>query len=225
MKVQELRMLQAVEVGPSGDTRGVVIWLHGLGADGHDFVSVVPMLGLPDVRFVFPHAPIRPVTVNAGYEMRAWYDIRMLERGPDREDLDHVRDMQHAIEALIDREQARGVEASRIVLAGFSQGGAMALHVAHRFGATLAGLMALSTYIVDDDTWDEQAHPANAQTPALCCHGTHDEVVPYAAGRQAFERLVDRSRDVRWETFPMGHAVCDAQLEVIGAWLRSRFHD
>lgn len=215
-------MLETVELGPSGPCAGTVVWLHGLGADGHDFASIVPLLGLPDVRFVFPHAPMRPVTANGGYVMRAWYDLRTFARGPGREDEAHIREVAGEIVALIHRERARGVPSERVVLAGFSQGGAMALHVAHRLPERLAGLLALSTYLVCEGDWEAEGAPANALTPALCCHGTHDPVVPLEAGRRAYERLCAPGREVEWRTYRMEHAVCDAQIRDLGVWLRAR---
>jgi phospholipase/carboxylesterase len=215
-------MLQTVEVEARGVCDASVIWLHGLGADGHDFEPIVPMLRLDHVRFVFPHAPMRPVTLNGGHVMRAWYDIRTLSRDPRREDEVHIREAAGWVEALVHREIARGVPSERIVLAGFSQGGAMALHVAHRLPVPLAGILALSTYLVCEQSWDSEGAAANALTPALCCHGLHDEMVPIDRGRAAYERLATPGRDVRWRTWPMGHAVCDAELRELAGWLHER---
>lgn len=213
-----MSLLRTVEIGPEDADRPVV-WLHGLGADGHDFAPLVPHLGLPDVRFVFPHAPMAPVTVNGGFVMRSWYDIRMLEAGPDRECEADIRTSAESIEMLLDRERDRGAE--RIVLAGFSQGGAMTYHVGLRFGEALAGLMTLSTYLVLPDLLEAEKHPANASTPLLACHGTHDDVVALARGRAAYD-AVSPGREAAWHTFPCAHGVHERQIQVMSAWLRQR---
>jgi phospholipase/carboxylesterase len=216
---------QCVERGPPAAAAAAsVIWLHGLGASGHDFVPILPHLALPAsarVRFVFPHAPPIPVTINMGMVMPAWYDIRHmdLERS-DRADAEGVEASDALVRGLIAREQAAGVPASRIVLAGFSQGGAMALHRALRHPERLAGLLALSSYLLLPERLDDERAPANQDLPILQCHGTLDPVVPEARGREAHAALVERGYTARYETWPMQHEVCLEEIEVIGTWLR-----
>jgi phospholipase/carboxylesterase len=216
--------LDCVEAGPKAAARGAVVWLHGLGASGHDFEDVVPLLDLPGVRFVFPHAPERPVTINGGAVMRAWYDI--LELGGSlrgKEDEAGIRDSAEQVRALLRRENARGVPAGRIVLAGFSQGGAMALHVAHRYPEALRGIMVLSAYEVLPGSRQSEAAPANARTSLLACHGSLDPMVPFWAGRQTYEAYAGPDRPARWHAFPIGHAVCPEEIDVIRDWLKERF--
>jgi len=199
-----------------------VIWLHGLGADGHDFVDVVPELGLParpGVRFVFPHAPMRPVTINGGYVMRAWYDIRD-DDGVRREDPAGVRASQRAIEALIAREKERGVPAAAIVLAGFSQGGAMALHTALRHTERLAGVMALSCSLPLSDTLAGEAAPANRDVSIFMAHGTHDPMIPLARGHASRDRLLALGYRIEWHEYPMPHSVSGEEIADLSKWLR-----
>ncbi len=215
-----MELLPCVEIEPRVPATASVVWLHGLGASGDDFVPIVPMLKLPHVRFVFPQAPDRRVTINGGYLMPSWYDIKSLGfRGQEREDMGQLAASSAAVEALIAREVARGVPASRVVLAGFSQGGAVALHVGNRPGQTLAGIMALSTYLVHGDA--ERVRGA-VETPLLCMHGRHDEVVPFEQGRLAYEASACPSRPADWRDYPMGHELCDAQLVDIARWLHER---
>jgi len=198
--------------------------MHGLGADGHDFAPIVPMLGLPDVRFIFPHADVMPVTLNGGMVMRAWYDIISLERGPGREPEPGIRASATQIEALIAREVERGIPPERIVIAGFSQGAAMALHVGVRHAAPLAGIMVLSGYRLLADTILAERSSANLATPILFCHGTHDEVLPVSEGRAAHDFMVEHgdTTDVAWHEYPIGHSVNDAEIAVVAAWLGKR---
>jgi phospholipase/carboxylesterase len=213
--------LPCVEIEPQGPATSAVVWLHGLGASGHDFEPIVPYLRLPSTRFVFPHAPERPVTINGGWVMPAWYDIKSLSLGKDREDADDIRRSAVDVVALIDRERARGVPTDRIVLAGFSQGGAMALHVGHRYPEKLAGLLILSAYLVLEDTFAAEGSSANAATPAMVMHGSYDDVVPMDGGRQIVERLTTPGRDVRWKSYPMGHEVCPPQIRDVAEWLHT----
>lgn len=211
-------LLPCVEVGPA-QARSSVIWLHGLGASGHDFEEVVPLLQRPDLRFVFPHAPFRPVTVNGGYVMRSWYDIRHLDfDAPDREDEGDVLAATAWVEALVAAEGARGVPADRVVLVGFSQGAALALHTALRHPTRLAGLAVLSGYRIRPHA-DGEWHPANAHLPVLVHHGRFDDVVPPAAGDQVADRLRAAGHPVRHATFPMAHALCEPQVAALAAWL------
>jgi phospholipase/carboxylesterase len=214
-------LLEALEVETAPSPRAAVIWMHGLGADGYDFVDIPPLLRLPEslaVRFVFPHAPMQPVTINGGMVMRAWYDVRH-DAGARREDEAGIRASQQHIEALIAREKARGVTTARLVLAGFSQGGAMALHTGLRHGEPLAGIMALSCFLPLAERLAGEASAANRDTPIFLAHGTHDPVIPLVRARHAHEVLAGLGYRVEWHEYPMPHSVCDAELRDIGAWL------
>lgn len=213
-----------VEVGPtSGEATSAVVWLHGLGASGHDFEPIVPMLDLPRTRFVFPHAPKRPVTINMGFVMPAWYDILSMDRTGVRESEDDIRASIQLIEDLLERERERGVPSERIVLAGFSQGGAMALSAAYRHAHRLAGVMVLSAYEILGDTLASDRSDVGGVAPALFCHGRFDEVVPVFLGKAAFDRAaaLDPDRIVEWHDFAMGHEVCPDELAQIRRWLHS----
>ena len=196
-----------------------VIWLHGLGASGHDFKPVVPQLGLDAdmaVRFIFPHAPNRPVTVNGGMVMPAWYDI--LEMSLERKvDVNQIEESAQQIQDLIAREVERGVKPEHIVIAGFSQGGAVAYHVALGYPERLAGLMTLSTYLATNDNISYST--ANKDMPILIEHGTHDPVVPAILGEQAKQLLSEKGYNVAYHTYPMAHQVCMPQIQNIGKWL------
>ena len=196
-----------------------VIWLHGLGASGHDFEPVVPQLGLADdmaVRFIFPHAPNIPVTINGGMVMPAWYDI--LEMSLERKvDVSQIEASAQQIQDLITREIERGVSPEHMVIAGFSQGGAVAYHVALGYPQRLAGLMALSTYFATNDSINYSA--VNQDMPILIEHGTHDPVVPVILGEQAQQLLSAKGYNVAYNTYPMAHQVCMPQIQNIGKWL------
>ena len=214
--------LEAIELETGPAPVASVVWLHGLGADGHDFVPVVPALGLPaslPLRFVFPHAPMQPVTINGGMVMRAWYDVLGLG-GERREDAAGVRASEQRIVALIDRERARGVAPSQIVLAGFSQGGAMALHPGLRHPERLAGIMALSCFLPLADTLEAEASPANREVPVFMAHGRGDELIPLAWATRARDVLLGLGYRVEWREYPMPHAVCGEEVGDIAAWLR-----
>jgi len=209
--------LDRVTLGPEAPS-GALIWLHGLGADGHDFEPVVPILGRPDLRVVLPHAQVRPVTVNRGWPCRSWYDIRHLEPGPDRESEADIRASAKQVEALVREQRDAGVPADRIALVGFSQGGAMALHVALRWPERLAGVVALSTYLVLPESLDAERAPASQGMPGFFAHGSQDGVVPMDRGRAAFDRL-DGWLEATWQTWPMGHAVHPGEIDALAAFL------
>ena len=216
-------LLECVEVGARENATASVIWLHGLGADGHDFEPIVPELRLPDslpVRFVFPHAPVRPVTLNGGMAMRAWYDIIALGGNAQQDDTG-IRQSQQHVHALIERENQRGVPTERIVLAGFSQGGAIALHTGLRYPERLAGIMALSTYLPLRDSVTDERHNANADVPILMCHGTQDPVLPMEMGQASSELLQQLGYSVEWHDYPMQHAVCLEEVQAISAYLQN----
>jgi phospholipase/carboxylesterase len=210
-----------IEIETAPQPTASVIWLHGLGADGRDFVPIVPELRLPSdlaVRFVFPHAPHRPVTINRGYVMRAWYDIAETEFGR-REDEAGIRESEQAVRALIQRETERGIASERIVLAGFSQGGAVVLHTGLRLPQRLAGILALSTYLPLADTLKAEAHPANADVPIFMAHGTDDPVIPLALGESSADLLTRRGANLEWRTYEMEHSVCLDEIQAIAGWL------
>lgn len=201
---------------------GAVIWLHGLGASNHDFEDLVPELETPHLRYVFPAAPIRPVTINGGMRMPAWYDIQSLQNPPLREREADVLQVSGELRELIEREQARGIPSSRIVLAGFSQGGAMALEVGLRYPSRLAGVLVLSGYLLRPDTFEVERHAANQETPFLFCHGALDPTVPLALGRSAVQRLQGARYDAQLLEYPMGHSVCMPEVLAIRDWLQAR---
>jgi len=216
-------LLDCLEVETAPNPTHAVIWMHGLGADYHDFAPLATELGLsntPAVRFVFPNAPVQPVTINGGMAMRAWYDIRTPDLGA-REDAEGLEASQRAIEALIAREHARGVASQHIVLAGFSQGCAMTLQTGLRYPETLGGLLGLSGYLPLMDRWVRQAHPANFATPIFLAHGTDDPVVPLARAEQSRDALRAQGYPVEWHTYPMPHSVCPQEIQDIGKFLRT----
>ena len=182
---------------------------------------MVPYLELPNIRFVFPHAPVRKVTINAGYAMRAWYDITTLGESASRENAAHIEEATESVESLIKAEYERGITSERLVLAGFSQGAAMALHVGRRHAKPLAGVMCLSGYLLLEN--QPVSVSKNAKTPTLFCHGEYDEVVPRARGRRAFETLASENPNCAWHTYPMGHEVHPAEVVTIREWLGARF--
>ena len=218
-------LLDSIEIETGKNPAASVIWMHGLGADGNDFVPIVNELGLdstPAIRFLFPHAPMRPVAINNGFVMRAWYDVTLgdLEGHSRRADERGVRESQAQIAALIEREEKRGVAPERIVLAGFSQGGAVALQTGLRFPRKLAGMMALSTYLPLAESLPAEAAPANRQTPIFMAHGLYDPVIPIMMGAGSMTFLTGLGYAVEWRQYPMPHSVCPDEVEDIGAWLR-----
>jgi len=214
--------LEFVEYPAQGEHKATVIWLHGLGDSGEGFAPVAPQLQLPSelgLRFIFPHAPVQPVTINGGMEMRSWYDIKSIELDK-RADEQGVRDSAAKVEQLINQEIANGIAADKIILAGFSQGGVVALHLAPRFEQKLAGVMALSTYMcVPEKLADEALH---TDLNIFMAHGSQDNVVPPSAGKSAFEVLTALSMDVSWQEYPMAHQVCAEELQAIRHWLIAR---
>ncbi|MEF9942788.1 MAG: carboxylesterase [Burkholderiaceae bacterium] len=215
--------LDTVELQPQSiKPTAVVIWLHGLGADGNDFVPIVQELarfGIPPIRFIFPHAPQIPVTINAGYVMRAWYDILGVDL-VRREDEGGIRRSHSQIEQLIEREVAAGIPRSRIVLAGFSQGGAITLHTGLRQAEPLAGLMALSTYLPLADLFAAERHAATHTTPVFMAHGSADPIVPMARGLASRDALIALGHPVEWHEYLMEHSVCEQEVADIAAFLK-----
>ena len=214
--------LPYVDVNPQQAHEAVVIWLHGLGDSGNGFAPIVPELKLPadhKIRFVFPHAPIRPITINNGMQMRAWYDIKTLDFN-SRADVDGVTDSAAQVQALIDAEIAAGIPSEKIVLAGFSQGGVIALHIATRSETQFAGVLALSTYLCEPDKLSSAKTTTNQQTPFLYCHGQQDEVVPMFLGHAAFQALSANGFPVEWREYVMQHNVCPQEITDVSAWLQ-----
>ena len=214
------QLLETIEIETGTKPDAAVIWLHGLGADGHDFEPIVPELRLPQrlsLRFVFPHAPVRPVTLNQGMHMRAWYDI--LQLGGGREDDAGIRASQKSLEDLIAREGSRGIAPGRIVLAGFSQGGAIALQTALRASERLGGIVGLSTYLVDPDSLAKEASPANRDVPIFMAHGSQDPMIPLDRARASRDALAALGYPVEWREYPMPHSVCLEEISDIAAWL------
>ena len=208
-----------VETGPQ--PAYTIIWMHGLGADGHDFEPLVPELqpGLPALRFVFPHAPVRPVTINNGYAMRAWYDIAGIDRR-SAEDFKGISESAEAIGGLIHREHARGINSDRILLAGFSQGGAMALHLATRHPDTFAGIIALSCYLPLARDFAKVRNTANLATPIFMAHGTQDPVVPYMLADESRQLLEGAGYRLEWHDYAMPHSLCEPEVTDLRSWLR-----
>ena len=219
------QLIKHLELLTGPEPKGSVIWMHGLGADCWDFVSIVKELYLPDdlpLRFIFPQAPSRPITINGGHVMPGWYDISMaeLERKPDEAG---VRESQGFIDALIAREISRGVAANKIILAGFSQGGAIALQAGLRQTQALAGILALSTYLTLGDSLAKEKTTANANIPILMAHGTQDPVVPLALARTSRDAMDALGFKVEWREYPMQHSLCAQEVEEISGWLQARF--
>ncbi len=212
-------LLDCLEIEPA-NADASIIWLHGLGADATDFEPIVPELHLPSdlgLRFVFPNAPIRPVTINGGEEMRAWYDFVPHSEYSGAED---VQASSAQINQLIERELQRGIRPERIILAGFSQGGVIALHTAMRYPQRLAGIIAISTYLFDFASAEAEMHDANLALPIFMAHGTHDPMIPIMRAATSRENLVRLGYDVRWRDYPMGHQVCLEEVEEISHFIQ-----
>jgi phospholipase/carboxylesterase len=213
-----LQPLETLEICPEGIVMNSVIWMHGLGADGHDFEPVVTMLDVPRTRFILPHAPRRPVTINNGYSMPAWYDLYGLDAS-SQQDRIGIEQSRAQIESLIAAEVARGVPADRIVLAGFSQGGAIALHTGLRYSERLAGIIALSTYLPLRTSLAEEAASVNADLPIFMAHGIDDEVISMATNQASRELIEDLRYPLEWHTYAMAHSVCEEEITDIRLFL------
>lgn len=217
-------MLETIEIEPRNEHRASVIWLHGLGADGNDFVPIVPELKLPEtagIRFVFPHAPVRPVAINAGMPTRAWFDIFGLNASAPQDEAG-IEASRKQTEQLIAAERERGIPANRIVLAGFSQGGAIALHTGLRHAGRLAGIMGLSTYLPLAENLSEQANPDNSVVPVFMAHGSLDPVLPQQLGEASRDHLKQLGYPVEWHSYAMQHQVCLEEIRDIGVWLQQQ---
>ncbi len=217
-------LLPAIELQTGHHPIASVIWLHGLGADGNDFVSVVRELKLPDslpVRFIFPHAPMRPVTINGGYVMRAWYDLAQGPSGLQSNEPD-IRASQVEIEKLIEREISRGLSSDKIILAGFSQGGVIALQAGLRYAKKLNGIMALSTYLAMPDALEKEASAENKSIPIFMAHGEQDNVIPFSVAEKSHNALLKHGYKPDWHAYPMAHSVCMEEIEAISVWLQKQ---
>ena len=217
-----MKALETVTVETGPNPSFTIIWMHGLGADGHDFEPLVPELvgdGMPALRFVFPHAPVRPVTINNGYTMRAWYDISGIDRR-SAEDFKGIGESADSIGGLVHREHARGITSDHILLAGFSQGGAMALHLATRHPDTFAGVIALSCYLPLSRDLAKSRHGANQSTPIFMAHGTQDPVVPYVLGEESRQLLESSGFTIEWHSYPMPHGLCQEEVADLRTYLQ-----
>jgi phospholipase/carboxylesterase len=216
--------LPAIEIETGANPRHAVIWLHGLGADGHDFEPIVPELvapGWPALRFVFPHAPVRPITINGGMAMRAWYDISGMEIA-QRQDEHGIRDSIRLLHEIIEREVGRGVDSRNIYLAGFSQGGAIVLSGGLRYPARLGGIVALSTYLPMAEKTDAEASSANRDVPIFMAHGMLDPTISHALGEMSRDYLAQRGYAIDWHAYPMAHSVCAEEIADLRRWLGAR---
>lgn len=220
-----MKIIRHIELNTGANPKGTVIWMHGLGADCWDFVSIVKELGLPEelpLRFIFPQAPSRPITINNGQVMPGWYDISMAElhRKPDEAG---IRESQSLIDQLIACEIGRGIAADKVILAGFSQGGAIALQSGLRYREALGGIMALSTYLTLEDSLAAEATIANANIPILMAHGSQDPLIPLSLAHASRAKLLARGYKIEWHEYPMPHSVCMEEVEDIGVWIQARF--
>ncbi len=215
-------LLPSVEIAAKGEHKATIIWLHGLGDSGNGFAPIAPELKLPDdlgVKFIFPHAPIRPVTINNGMEMRAWYDIKSLDM-ESRADVEGVIESSSAVQKLIENEIESGIDSKNILLVGFSQGGVIALHLGTRFNKPLAGIIAMSTYMCAPDSLQLQKSEENQNTPVLFAHGQQDEVVPLFLGNAAYQVMLNNGYNVTWKEYVMQHNVCMPEVNDISEFIQ-----
>jgi len=213
--------LDSIIIETQPDPDAAIIWLHGLGADGNDFVPIVDQLQLPShfaVRFIFPHAPVRPITINQGYHMPGWYDISSLSI-VEKEDAAGIKESSAILDELVQEQEANGISSDRIIVAGFSQGGAIALYSGCRYPKPLGGIMALSTYLALPETLEEEISDYASEIPVFMAHGRQDDVIAYEYGKQGLEQLESNNIEVQWNEYDMGHAVCIEEIQHIRQWL------
>lgn len=213
--------LDSIIIETNEQPDAAIIWLHGLGADGNDFVPIVEQLQLPSnyaIRFIFPNAPLRPITINQGYQMPGWYDISSLSI-IDQEDEAGIRESSAILKQICESQEAEGISSDRIIVAGFSQGGAIALHCGCRYPRPLAGIMALSTYLPLPDSLSDEISEVAVETSVFMAHGHQDDVVAYEHGRQSMDLLDSHNIEVNWHEYDMGHAVCLEEIQHIRQWL------
>lgn len=215
-----MNSLETLEICGCQTPTATVIWLHGLGADGNDFAPIVEALDLPSVRFILPHAPYRPVSINNGYRMRAWFDLYGLEAGSPQDEAG-IRDIQAQIEALIARERQHGIATDRIALAGFSQGGAVALHTALRHTERLGGVLGLSSYLPIKSTLATEAHPANRDLPIFLAHGIFDDIISLELAKTSAEFLRQHGYQPQWHEYAMAHSVCPEEIADIRSFIET----
>lgn len=219
-----MQSLQTIQVQTQENPDSAIIWLHGLGADGNDFAPIIPQLNLSNklaARFIFPHAPVMPITINQGYHMPGWYDIYS-DDIVSGEDEQGIRNTSAVIRQMCEQQESLGIASSRIILAGFSQGGAIALHCGLSYPRPLAGIMALSTYLPLHTSFANDASPANQATDIFMAHGSQDPVVATAFGKKSFQLLSDAGHPIHWHEYDMGHSVCPEEIENIGSWINDR---
>ena len=222
-----LDLLASVVVDAPSEHKATVIWLHGLGDSGNGFAPIVPAFQLPPelgIKFIFPHAPVRPVTINNGMQMRAWYDIKSMDFG-SRADIDGVLESVESVKALLDAEIESGIPAHKIILAGFSQGGVITYHLGARYQHTLGGMICLSTYMAEPLLLTNEKTEAALATPIFAAHGTHDDVVPVSMGEAAYQSALQNGFDASWRTYSMQHNVHPDEIKDISAWLQARLAD
>lgn len=222
-----MQTLEFVEVSTSNTPNSSIIWLHGLGADGNDFASLVSELKLPEklrIKFLFPHAPVQPVTINGGFPMRAWFDILGLDKRATQDEAG-IRRAQQSVEQLIDETVKSGIPSDRIIIGGFSQGGALALHLALRYQHTLAGAIGLSTYLPLADFVMAEKKSANERIPIFLAHGTQDNIVPYQFGEVSYEFLSKLGYPLTWKEYPIAHSVSTVEIEDISKWIQTTLGD
>jgi phospholipase/carboxylesterase len=218
-------VLETITIEPTQAAKACVIWMHGLGSSGNDFVPAIEALALSDkdkIRFILPHAPIQPVTVNAGMMMRAWYDINSLDRELHVQDAEGIHKSYESVCHLIEQQITLGIPSDKIIIGGFSQGGAIALYTGLCYNKPLGGILALSTYLPVSDIITKQRSNANANTPILMVHGTHDDIIPLRDAEDSKNALVQMSCPVQWQTYRMGHSVCPEELFLIMNWLEEQ---
>lgn len=214
-------LLESIIKEPKQPANSCVIWLHGLGADGHDFEGILPELGLPEthgIRFIFPHAPMRPITINQHEIMRGWYDIYDLG-SLDREDTKGIEDSRSRIEQLLQEQIRQGIPSNRIVLAGFSQGGVIAMYLGLTYSQPICGIIGLSTYLPFMRNEKRELQITHKNIPIVMCHGDYDDIIPAQVGKKTFDYLRTKGCSPQWHTYPMGHQVCAEEIQLIGEWL------
>lgn len=219
-----MQTFKAIQIETRKNPDAAVIWLHGLGADGNDFAPIIPQLNLPDtlaIRFIFPHAPVRPITLNQGIEMPGWYDIYNNDI-VSAEDKPGIIETSQSIAQMLQQQETLGIPSNRIILAGFSQGGAIALHCGIRYPRPLAGIMALSTYLPLHASLNQMTNSANKETDIFMAHGSQDDVVATQFGKKSFALLKDAGYQIHWHSYEMGHSLCPEEITDIGQWLLKR---
>ena len=214
--------LESIIIETQEEPEAAIIWLHGLGADGNDFVPIIEQLQLPSslaIRFIFPNAPMRPITINQGYQMPGWYDISSTSIEDEVEDEAGIKESSAILKQLCEEQEAKGIAAANIIIAGFSQGGAIALHCGCRYPRPLGGIMALSTYLALPQDLDDEINENVRETPVFMAHGRDDDVIAYEYGKRSMEQLEGHEVEILWQEYDMGHSVCLEEISHIRQWL------